>query len=138
IQFTAPLRPLQVANRELGTIERIGPTGTLTVRFDSGRSVTFDPGGYPQLDHGYAVTSHSSQGQTADRVLIHVDTQQREELVNRRFAYVAVSRARDDVQIYASDRSRLVRPLGREYSHTSAITSAHSREPMTTGVSIGT
>jgi hypothetical protein len=28
----------------------------------------------PHLDHGYAVTSYSSQGQTVDRVLIHVDT----------------------------------------------------------------
>ena len=27
------------------------------------------------LDHGYAMTSHSSQGQTADPVLIHVDTE---------------------------------------------------------------
>jgi conjugative relaxase-like TrwC/TraI family protein len=27
------------------------------------------------LDHGYSVTSHSSQGQTAERVLIHVDTE---------------------------------------------------------------
>ena len=28
------------------------------------------------LDLGYAVTSHSSQGQTADRVLIHADTEE--------------------------------------------------------------
>ncbi|PYT66714.1 MAG: hypothetical protein DMG39_25810 [Acidobacteria bacterium] len=45
--------------------------------------------------NGYAVTSHSSQGQTADRVLIHVDSERAgEKLVNRRLAYVAVSRGR--------------------------------------------
>ena len=33
-----------------------------------------------------ALTSHSSQGQTADRVLIHVDTDKSELLVNNRFA----------------------------------------------------
>jgi len=43
----------------------------------------------------YAVTSHSSPGQTADRVLVHVDTEQAgEKLVNRRLAYVSVSRGR--------------------------------------------
>ena len=54
---------------------------------------------HPHLDYGYAVTSHSSQGQTADRVLIHVDTERAvEQLVNRRLAYVAMSRSRYDVQ----------------------------------------
>jgi len=36
------------------------------------------------LDHGYAMTSYSSQGQTADRVLIHVDTELgAKDLLNR-------------------------------------------------------
>lgn len=39
------------------------------------------------------MTSHSSQGQTADRVLIHVDTELgAKDLLNSRMAYVAVSR----------------------------------------------
>ena len=42
---------------------------------DGGREVELDLVKNPHLDHGYAVTSHSSQGQTADRVLIHVDTE---------------------------------------------------------------
>jgi hypothetical protein len=41
-----------------------------------------------------------SQGQTADRVLIHVDTDKSELLVNNRFAYVSVSRAQYDARIY--------------------------------------
>jgi ATP-dependent exoDNAse (exonuclease V) alpha subunit len=50
------------------------------------------------------VTSHSSQGQTAERVLIHVDTEQAPgELVNSRMAYVSVSRAQFDVQMYTND-----------------------------------
>ena len=39
------------------------------------REVELDSVKNPHLDHGYAVTSHSSQGQTADRVLIHADTE---------------------------------------------------------------
>jgi ATP-dependent exoDNAse (exonuclease V) alpha subunit len=34
---------------------------------DAGRELQLDPRLHPHLDHGYAVTSHSSQGQTADR-----------------------------------------------------------------------
>jgi hypothetical protein len=67
------------------------------------------------------VTSHSSQGQTADRVLIHVDTEQAgEKLVNRRLAYVAVSRGRYDAQIYTNNRADLAQGLERDVSHRSA------------------
>jgi hypothetical protein len=42
----------------------------------------------------YAITSHSSQGQTADRVLIHADTELgARDLLNNRMAYVAASRS---------------------------------------------
>jgi len=85
VQFTAPNRGQHIANRELGTIEKIDNGGNLQLRLDSGRSVAFNIKENPHLDHGYAVTSHSSQGQTADRVLVHVDTEQAgEKLVNRR------------------------------------------------------
>jgi len=77
----------------LGTIEKIDDSGNLQLRLDSGRTVAFNIKENPHLDYGYAVTSHSSQGQTADRVLVHVDTEQAgEKLVDRRLAYVAVSR----------------------------------------------
>jgi ATP-dependent exoDNAse (exonuclease V) alpha subunit len=93
-QFTAPNRERHIANRELGTIEKIDDSGNLQLRLDSGPTVAFNIKENPHLDYGYAVTSHSSQGQTADCVLIHVDTEQAgEKLVNRRLAYVAVSRA---------------------------------------------
>jgi LysR family hydrogen peroxide-inducible transcriptional activator len=73
-QFTAPNRELGVANRDLGTIERIGQDGQLAVRMDNGKGVMFDPDEMRHFDHGYAVTSHSSQGLTADRVLVNIDT----------------------------------------------------------------
>jgi ATP-dependent exoDNAse (exonuclease V) alpha subunit len=84
---------------------------------------------HPHLDYGYAVTSHSSQGQTADRVLVQVDTERGgEQLVNRRLAYVAVSRGRFDAQIYTDDKARLGDSLSREVAHRSAIES--SRAPV--------
>src|SRR5487761_1568493 len=122
IQFTAPNREQHVANRELGTIEKLDASGDLRIRLDSGRAVAFNVRENPHLDRGYAVTSHSSQGQTADRVLIHVDTESAgEKLVNRRLAYVALSRGRDDAQIYTNDKTHLADQLSREVSHRSAM-----------------
>ena len=95
---------------------------------DSGREVRFNIREHPHLDHGYAVTSHSSQGQTAERVLIHVDTDKSELLVNNRFAYVSVSRAQHDAQIYTNDRSELARNLSRDNSQRTA-TEAPEQQP---------
>jgi len=69
----------------------------------------------------YAVTSHSRQGQTADRVLIHADTELgAKDLLNNRMAYVAVSRGAYDAQIFTNDREKLGAALGRDVSHSSA------------------
>jgi hypothetical protein len=121
VQFTAPSKDLRLANRELGTIEKINDAGNIQIRVDSGREVAFNICEHPHLDHGYAVTSHSSQGQTADRVLIHVDTDKSELLVNNRFAYVSVSRGQYDAQIYTNDRSELARDLSRDLTQRTAI-----------------
>jgi hypothetical protein len=78
----------------------------LRLHLDSGRTVALDLRAHPHLDFGYAVTSHSSQGQTADRVLVHIDVERAgEQLVNRRLAYVAISRGRYDAQIYTNDKA---------------------------------
>jgi ATP-dependent exoDNAse (exonuclease V) alpha subunit len=129
VQFTAPNRERHIANRELGTIEKIDDSGNLQLRLDSGRTAAFNIRNNPHLDYGYAVTSHSSQGQTAARVLVHVDTEQAgEKLVNRRFAYVAVSRGRYDAQIYTNNRADLAQGLERDFSHRSATEQTRAPE----------
>ena len=130
IQFTAPANDLKVANRELGTIQSFTDDGRMTLKMDSGRSLSLDPREHPHLDHGYAVTSHSSQGQTADRVLIHIDTELgAKDLLNNRMAYVAVSRGAQDAQIFTSDRQQLPKVLSREVSHQSAHVPEIQQEP---------
>ncbi|MGA2220074.1 MAG: MobF family relaxase, partial [Terracidiphilus sp.] len=122
VQLTAPYHEQRLANRELGTVERIDGNGDMKLRMDSGREVEFNARQHPHLDYGYAVTSHSSQGQTADRVLIHVDSEQAHgELLNSRMAYVSVSRAQFDVQMYTNDAGTLGRELSRDVSHPTAI-----------------
>ena len=121
LQFTAPDKSIGVANRELGTIENISAEGNLTVRLEKGRTVEVNPSENRHFDHGYAVTSHSAQGLTADRVLINVDTSAHPDLVNSRFAYVAVSRARNDAQIFTNDQTALDEALGKDNSKTAAL-----------------
>ena len=88
---------------------------------DCGRSLEIDPNKHPHLDYGYAMTSHSSQGQTANRVLIHVDTELgAKDLLNNRMAYVSVSRGAHDAQIFTNDRENLPRALGHDVSRQSA------------------
>jgi ATP-dependent exoDNAse (exonuclease V) alpha subunit len=136
IQFTAPANDLRVANRELGTIETVEGDGRLRLKMDGGRAVELDTHKRPHLDYGYAMTSHSSQGQTADRVLIHVDTELgAKDLLNSRMAYVAVSRGCYDAQIFTNNAQTLGQELSRDVSHSNAIQQepvAHKIEPQTT------
>ncbi len=113
---------MKIANRELGTVENIAPDDTVRLKLDSGRSMDYEPRRHPHLDHGYAVTSYSSQGQTADRVLIHVDTElAAKDLLNSRMAYVSVSRGQWDAQIFTNDREKLPQALGHDTSHQSTL-----------------
>ena len=122
IQFTAPNRELKIANRELGTVEGIASDGTMRLKLDNGRTLDYEPQHHLHLDHGYAVTSHSSQGQTAERVLIHVDTDlAAKDLLNSRMAYVSVSRGQWDAQIFTDNREKLPQALGHDVSHQSAL-----------------
>jgi ATP-dependent exoDNAse (exonuclease V) alpha subunit len=135
VQFTAPSKDLHVANRELGTIEHLDERGNIGIHTDSGRHLEFNIEDHPHLDHGYAVTSHSSQGQTADRVLIHVDTELGEQLVNERMAYVSVSRARYDAHIYTNDQAELAHDLSREATHSTATDTGQEQGPeQSTGI----
>ena len=122
IQFTAPDRKLGVANRDLGTVQKIEPH-SVTVKLDGkdDRTVSFDPSRMRHFDHGYAVTSHSSQGLTAGRVLANMDTDAPASLINTRLAYVAVSRASEDVRIYTNDAGTLGARLATDVSKTAAV-----------------
>ena len=73
------------------------------------------------FDHGYAVTSHSSQGLTAERVLVNVDTSVHTELINSRFAYVSVSRASHEAHIYTDNITSLEESLSHDASKSSAV-----------------
>jgi ATP-dependent exoDNAse (exonuclease V) alpha subunit len=122
IQFTSTNRELGVSNRDLGTIDRIdGKQIDVKMDGEKERTVSFDSAKMRHFDHGYAVTSHSSQGLTTDRVLVNMDTTVHPELINTRFAYVSVSRASQDARIYTNDAGTLGERLSTDVTKTSAI-----------------
>lgn len=121
IQFTHNNEELDVHNRDRGRIEAIGNDKRLSVKMDDGRTVNFDPARMRHFDHGYAVTSHSSQGLTEDRVLVNMDTNTFSELLNPRFAYVSISRASQDAHIYTNDAANLAQRVSTDVSKTSAL-----------------
>src|SRR5208283_73262 len=121
IQFTHNNKDLDVHNRDRGRIEAIGSDRRLTVKMDDGRTVNFDPARMGHFDHGYAVTSHSSQSLTESRVLVNMDTNSFSELLNPRFAYVSISRASQDAHIYTNDAATLAQHLSIDVSKTSAL-----------------
>ena len=137
IQFTAPDKSLGVANRDMATIEAIRADDRLSVRLDNNRQIEFNPNDHRHLDHGYAVTSHSSQGLTAERVLVHGDTSVHPDLLNSRFAYVSISRASLDAKIYTNDTADLGQRLSGEVSKSSAIEFSHSTANAMTDLRLG-
>ena len=121
IQFTAPDKSLGVANRDLATIEAIHPDGRLSARVDSIRQIEFSASEHRHFDHGYAVTSHSSQGLTAERVLVNADSSVHPDLLNSRFGYVSISRASHQATLFTDDMAKLSPLLGTDVSKTSAL-----------------
>ncbi|HEY6374278.1 MAG TPA: hypothetical protein VIX90_02015 [Edaphobacter sp.] len=122
IQFTASDKDLGIANRSLGTITHVEPE-EISVRLDGKvqRTVTFDPQEMRHFEHGYVVTSHSSQGLTAERVLANIDTDSARSLINTRLAYVAISRASEDAHIYTNNAETLGERLAHDVSKTAAV-----------------
>jgi ATP-dependent exoDNAse (exonuclease V) alpha subunit len=121
IQFTAPDRSLGIANRDLAVIDSISPDGSISARLDNNRQVEFNAREHRHFDHGYAVTSHSSQSLTAERVLVNADTGVHPNLLNSRFGYVSISRASHEATLFTDDITKLSPQLSSDVSKSSAL-----------------
>ena len=117
IVFLENDRELGVKNGMLGTIEAVEPHA-IQVRLDGKagrealRKVTVTPEAYQAVDHGYATTIHKTQGATVDRAFVLAS-----ETMDRHLTYVAMTRHRDGVQLYASQAEFAGRNAGRLIEH---------------------
>jgi len=134
--FFSGAASLGVANRDLAVIESIRPDGRVTAGLTDNRQIEFNAREHPHFDHGYAVTSHSSQGLTAERVLVHADTSVHPDLLNSRFAYVSVSRTSHDAVLFTDDVAKLGPQLAADVSKTSALEISQASSS-TQGIGLG-
>jgi ATP-dependent exoDNAse (exonuclease V) alpha subunit len=109
-----PIATLQSSNPLRRTV-RSQPVSTTTVKSE------FNATDHRHFDHGYAVTSYSSQGLTAERVLVHADTSVHPDLLNSRFAYASISRASHADTLFTDDLAKLAPQLEADISKTSAL-----------------
>lgn len=129
-----------VYNRTTGTIRRvsIGDDGVPLFQIELDRGGTVEiragKGGYwdsrtkaVPLQHAYATTIYGSQGMTVDRSFV-LDSRH----IERRLAYVGMSRHRDECRIYVDRQSvyeRLMERLGAdEWRPLSEVTNAELME----------
>jgi len=99
--------------------------------------IEFDSKEHRHFDHGYAVTSHSSQGLTAERVLVNADTGVHPDLLNSRFGYVSISRASHEATIFTDDMAKLSPQLSADGSKTSALELSNQSPSIVQGIGMG-
>lgn len=93
---------LGVKNGMIGRVIEAAPSRIVAVvgEGDQRRQVTVEQRFYNDVDHGYATTIHKSQGATVDRVKVLASLS-----LDRHLTYVAMTRHREDLQVYFGRRS---------------------------------
>lgn len=93
---------LDVKNGMIGRVIEAAPNRIVAVvgEGDQRRQVRVEQRFYNNLDHGYATTIHKSQGATVDRVKVLASLS-----LDRHLTYVAMTRHREDLQVYFGRRS---------------------------------
>ena len=117
VRITRNDAKLDLANGDRFTVEKVSSEKLTLV--DGKRSVDLPAEGPLHLDHAYATTVHSSQGTTADRVLIDVATASR--TIAKDVYYVAISRARHEARIYTNELPKLPLAIEREHPKHAAL-----------------
>lgn len=89
---------------------------------------------FGHLTHGYCTTSHASQGVTVDKVFIGVSGESF-PATDQRTAYVAVTRGKEMVQLFTSDKDELFRVMSRPDDPLSAtsLAEAPTHQPLVKG-----
>ena len=122
IVITRNAKVLGMMNGDLATVttltERHGDV-EITAKLDAGGTRAWRIAEHPHIEHGYALTAHKAQGASVERayVLAH------ESMSAREWSYVAGSRAREAVHLYAEQTTAndLERIMGRSQKKDTAL-----------------
>lgn len=97
VLFLENSRDLGVKNGLGGRVEAVASGHLLIWPDGQDRVLRVDPAQYRAFDHGYATTIHKAQGATVDRSFVLASPG-----MDRHLTYVAMTRHRDQVQLFAS------------------------------------
>ncbi len=131
VQFLTPWRDKAICTRDTGTIKYLDSDGNARVLLDgSDRVVSWNLNQNRHFDYAYAMTSHSSQGATVDRIIVHIDTSasRLHALINEVLAYVALSRPSYDARVFTDNAEKLERSLSRSNQNTTALSQKSIQE----------
>lgn len=97
-------------NGQTFTVTSIDAQGNALLTYENGRTVSTNLNGSQYTDYALVSTVYSSQGKTADRVLVAID-----HTTSREGFYVAISRAKYNLTLYSPDKAELIR-LAQRFS----------------------
>jgi len=97
----------RLSNGSLLSVQGFTSRGDIMV--DHGWVIDRDFG---HITHGYVVTSHASQGVTVDNVFVGMSSESFPATCQRT-AYVAVTRGKEQAQIFTDDRKGLLKAISR-------------------------
>ena len=109
VQFTRNGREAGRVNGTTATVTAIDrERGTMSVKEARGveHTLQLDATRDRHVRHGWVGTVHGSQGATADRSMVHLESF-RANTVDAKSAYVAISRARSHAAVYTDSREKL-------------------------------
>src|ERR1700733_3473770 len=116
----------RLSNGSLLTVQGFNRRGDIIV--NRGWVIDRDFG---HLAHGYVITSHASQGVTVDKVFVGVSSESLPATCQRT-AYVAVTRGKEQAQIFTDDRKELLKAVSRPDDPMSATELAQATPPKPT------
>jgi conjugative relaxase-like TrwC/TraI family protein len=125
IQFTDNNKKLGVNNSEVGTIAKITKNPftknsyTLYVRVGFGKTIKVNTDNFNNFDHGHAVTTYKSQGQSVDKAIYSAPS--KKSIVTFNDFYVGISRAKTELSVYTDSLSGLRDKVWRKQIKLSAL-----------------
>ncbi|MEQ1853984.1 MAG: hypothetical protein ABMA01_20625, partial [Chthoniobacteraceae bacterium] len=108
-------REQRLINGQIVTVKSVAPNGAITLA--DGRIL---PPDFRTFCHGYAVTSHASQGKTVDQVLVLASSRSFAAVSREQF-YVSISRGRERCRIFTDDKELLRERIFRTASRKAAL-----------------